>query len=84
MLKFTFLSQLLSFRKDKVNVSNTFKRRQGLDRRRLEEAFFVYASLDVMRRHGFEIDHFPYEKSELAKKVATVLHTSFISKWGGK
>ncbi|KXJ21076.1 hypothetical protein AC249_AIPGENE27746 [Exaiptasia diaphana] len=71
----------VDIRKGKQTAQELFKRRKGLDRRRLEEAFIVYASLDLMRRHNFEIEHFPYDKSELTKLVVICFHSIFVSKW---
>ena len=58
-------------------------RRQCLDRRRLEEAFLLFAVLKVHLSYDLELDHFDFDKNVLVEKVIEVFLHKFLDKWSG-
>lgn len=60
------------------------QKRQYLDRRRLEEAFLLYAVLDASKKHDLTLDSFSCNRNELVENIASKYHDAFIKKWGGR
>lgn len=54
-----------------------------LDRRRLEEAFLLYASLEVIQRHNLwkEIATLPCDRNEMIEHVTKHYSHAFSNKW---
>ena len=67
-----------------VTVSEKLKRRQCLDRRRLEEAFLLYAVLKMHFVYDLELNDVEYDKNLLVEKVVDKLLEKFLEKWSGK
>ena len=72
------------FRDTPADLRDLLKGRQALDRRRLEEAFLLYASLEVLHKHGLVLKDIPCNRNNLAEAVAEQFHDAFVKKWGGK
>ena len=60
------------------------QQRTCMDRRRLEEAFLLFAAIEVIGKHDLPISNIPYDKNELAETVTKYYHDAFVKKWGGK
>jgi hypothetical protein len=58
--------------------------RKSLDRRRLEEAFLLYAVLKVHFEYDLKIDHVDYDRNVLVEKVIEPFRERFLEKWSGK
>ena len=59
-------------------------RRQCLDRRRLEEAFLLFAVLKIHFSYDLELDHFDFDRNVLVEKVVEVFLEKFLEKWSGR
>jgi hypothetical protein len=56
-----------------------------LDRRRLEEAFLLYASLEIIQRHNLwkEVATLPSDQNEMVEIVTKLFSQTFSNKWEG-
>ena len=52
--------------------------RKSLDRRRLEEAFLLYALLKVHFEYDLKIDHVDYDRNVLVEKVIEPFRERFL------
>ena len=57
---------------------------ESLDRRRLEEAFLLYAVLKMHFLYNLEIDHVDYDRNTLVEKVTETFRQKFLESWSGK
>ena len=59
--------------------------RLRLDRRRLEEAFLLSASLEIIERYNLwdKLPSLPCDRGEMVKLVADPFCAAFFTKWGG-
>lgn len=81
----TILNILFLYRYSRgVTTSEKLKRRQCLDRRRLEEAFLLYAVLKMHFVYNLELDDVDYDRNLLVEKVVDKLLEKFLEKWSGK
>ena len=64
------------------NLEESQHQRLELDRRRLEEGFIIFASIDVVNKFKILIDYYPSDKTKLTEKLVDPLHQAFITKWG--
>lgn len=55
-----------------------------LDRRRLEEAFLLYAVLKVHFEYDMGIEHVDFDRNLLMEGVVEVFREKFIVTWTGK
>ena len=75
--------QILSNRDSAINLKNLLQMRLRLDHRRLEEAFLLSASLDVIEQYNLW-DKLPScDRNEMVKLVADPFCVAFLAKWGG-
>ena len=60
--------------------------RLHLNRRRLEEAFLLFATLEVVRNYNLweSIESYPGDRNSLVEMIADEFSKAFINKWGGK
>ena len=56
---------------------------QCLDRRRLEEAFLLFAVLKIHFSYDLELDHFDFDRNMIVEKVVEVFLEKFLEKWSG-
>ena len=54
-----------------------------MDRRRLEDALFLFGSLEVVQRLNFTIGSVPHDDKVLLKRVNEKYHDWFEAKWAG-
>lgn len=64
-------------------MAEKLKRRQCLDRRRLEEAFLLFAVIKIHFSYDLEMDHFEFDRNVLVEKVAEIFLDKFLDKWSG-
>ena len=67
-----------------LTTSEKLIRRQRLDRRRLEEAFLLYAVLKTHFTYNLEVDHIEYDRNLLVERVVDTFLEKFLEKWSGK
>ena len=60
------------------------QQRTCMDRRRLEEAFLLFAAIEGIGKYDLPINNIPYDRNELAESVTKYYHDAFVKKWGGK
>ena len=79
----TFLSK---FRDTAADLEQIMLQSMRLDRRRLEEGFLLYASLEILNKYnlGTQIGTFPCNKNELVEIVTKESSPAFLKKWEGK
>lgn len=65
------------------DLQELLRNRQTLDRRRLEEAFLLFGSLEVMKKYNISLPDVPCNRNELAQAITGKFHTAFVQKWGG-
>ena len=53
-----------------------------LDRRRLEDAFLLYASLEVMKKYNLPLENIVCNRNGLSEMVVTMFHDAFVQRWG--
>lgn len=58
----------------------------NLDRRRLEEAFLLYASLEVIHKYNLwqQLPTLPSDRNEILQQVTREFNKAFLDKWRGK
>lgn len=74
----------VAFRETPAELTDLLKTRQPLDRRRLEEAFLLFASLEVQKKYGLSLTHIPVNRNELAEAITGKFYDAFVTRWGGK
>jgi len=57
---------------------------QMLDRRQLEEAFLLYACLEIIKKYNLQLDNISRNRNNLAEMVAGKFHDAFVKKWSGE
>ena len=59
--------------------------RLRLDRRQLEEAFLLSASLEIIERHDLweKLPSLPCDRNDVVKLVAEPFCDAFLTNWGG-
>ncbi len=67
-----------------IEMKEKLQRRKSLDRRRLEEAFLLYAVLKVHFAYDLNVDHIDYDRNVLVQKVTETFRERFLEKWSGK
>ena len=73
------------FGRDKPSeLSDLLEARQMLDRRRLEDAFLLFASLEVMKKYNLQLDNILCNRNGLCELVVGQFHDAFARKWSGK
>ena len=75
---------LSTFRNTPAELKELLKGRQSLDRRRLEEAFLLFASLEVLKKFGLALKTIPCNQNDLAEAITDQFYEAFVKKWGGK
>lgn len=55
-----------------------------LDRRRLEDAFLLYASLEVMKKYNLQLETILCSRNGLSELVVGKFHAAFVKRWSGK
>ena len=55
-----------------------------LDRRHLEGAFLLYASLEVMKKYNLQLEKILCNRNDLSEIVVGKFYEAFVKKWGGK
>ena len=58
-------------------------RRQCLDRRRLEQAFLLFAVLKIYFSYDLKLDYFDFDQNVLVEKVVEVFLEKFLEEWSG-
>lgn len=73
------------YRETPDQLKMLLQQRQFLDRRRLEEAFLLYASLEIIQRHNLwkELATLPCERNEMIENVTKQYSHAFSKKWEG-
>ncbi|CAB3984460.1 Hypothetical predicted protein [Paramuricea clavata] len=64
-------------------MKEKLQRRKSLDRRRLEEAFLLYAVLKVHFAYDLNVDHIDHDRNVLVQKVTETFRERFLEKWSG-
>lgn len=59
------------------------QRRRSLDRRRLEEAFLLYAVLKIHNEVDLSIGHVDFNRNKLVEGVVDIFREKFLGKWSG-
>ena len=77
---------IVSNRDTAINLKRLLQMRLRLDCRRLEEAFLLSASLEIMERHNLwdKLPTLPCDRNKLVKLVADPFCDAFLAKWGGQ
>lgn len=76
---------LFGFGRDKPSeLTDLLQARQMLDRRRLEEAFLLYACLEIMKKYSLQLDSISCNRNDLAEMMAGKFHDAFVEKWSGE
>ena len=77
--------RILSNRDSVINLKHLLQMRLRLDRRRLEEAFLLSASLEVIEQYNLwdKLPSLPCDRNEIVKLVADPFWVAFLAKWGG-
>lgn len=57
--------------------------RRCMDRRRLEDAFFLVASIEVVQLHDLGVASVPYGSEMFLERVSKKYHDCFEAKWAG-
>ena len=67
-------------------LKEMLEKRMNLDRRRLEDGFFLLACLQSINEHNLwqELPILPCDRNCMVEKVGKVLSSAFVAKWGGK
>lgn len=67
-------------------LQQLLKQRISLDRRRLEEAFLLYASLEIISKHNLwaQLPTLPFDRNEILQQITAKFNKAFMEKWGGK
>ena len=73
-----------NFRDSACEQKKLLEVRAFLDRRRLEEAFLLFASLEMVKEYNLVIGNIPYDKNELVKAVTGPFEKAFYAQWTGK
>ena len=55
-----------------------------LDRRRLEDAFLLLASIEVMKKYNLQLENILCNRNGLSELVVGEFHDAFVKKWGGQ
>ena len=71
-------------RDSQLEMKELLRQRSAMDRRRLEEAFLLFAAVEVIMKHKQPIDRIGYDRNVLAEDVTKHYHGAFVKKWGGK
>ena len=66
------------------DIQSSLSKRKMMDRRRLEDSFLLYASLEVIKKYSLQISHYPCDRNNLVEALTEQYHEAFINKWGGK
>ena len=76
---------ILYNRDSTINLKHLLQMRLKLDRRRLEEAFLLSASLEIIGQYNLwdKLPSLPCDRNEMGKLVADQFCDAFLSKWGG-
>ena len=76
---------ILYNRDSAINLKHLLQMRLKLDRRRLEEAFLLSASLEIIGQYNLwdKLPSLPCDHNEMVKLVADRFCDAFLSKWGG-
>ena len=53
-----------------------------LDRSRLEDAFLLYASLEVMKKYNLQLENILCNRNGLSEMVVGKFHDAFVQRWG--
>ena len=77
--------RILSNRDSVINFKHLLQTRLRLDRRHLEEAFLLSASLEVIEQYNLwdKLPSLPCDRNEIVKLVADPFWVAFLAKWGG-
>ena len=67
-----------------LEAKEKLDKQKSLDRRRLEEAFLLYAVLKVHFQYNLMIDHVDFDRKILVEKVIETFWEKFLEKWSGK
>ena len=54
-----------------------------MDRRRLEDAFFLFASMEMVAKCGIDIGSVPFDNKAVLEKVTDLYYNWFEKKWAG-
>ena len=74
----------MSFFRDKHSeLSDLLQTRRMLDRRRLEDAFLLYASLEVMKKYNLLLENIVGNRNSLSEMAVKMFHDAFVQRWGG-
>lgn len=67
-----------------ADIVDLLGRRQSLDRRTLEEAFLLFASLEVLHKYELPLRDVPCNRNKLAETITETFHDAFVARWGGE
>ena len=65
-------------------LSDLLQACQMLDWRSLEDAFLLFASLEVMKKYNLQLENVLCNRNGLSELVVGQFHDAFAKKWGGK
>ena len=65
-------------------LSDLLQARQMLDWRCLEDAFLLFAVLEVMKKYNLQLENILCNHNGLSELVVGQFHDPFAKKWGGK
>lgn len=54
-----------------------------MDRRRLEDAFFLFASIEAVQLHDLDVASVPYGSEIFSERAPKMYHDCFEAKWAG-
>ncbi|KXJ12526.1 hypothetical protein AC249_AIPGENE20249 [Exaiptasia diaphana] len=65
-----------------ADLTDLIQKRRRLDRRRFEDAFFLYASIRVRTKYSIPMEYTPYDTNEMLKMLCVSYYDAFVKKWG--
>ena len=55
-----------------------------LDRRRFEEAFILFAALQVCKKYNIKLKNSSSSRNDIVEEITEEFHNAFIQHWSGK
>ena len=74
---------MIIFRYSSLEQQELLDVREYLDRRRLEEGFLLFASLEMINKHNMMIEKIPFDRIKLVEMVGKDYQEHFDKKWTG-
>jgi hypothetical protein len=66
-----------------MDMKSKLQSRMCLDRRRLEEAFLLYAVLKTHFKYDLDLHHVSHDRNELMRSVVDKFKEKFEATWSG-